>query len=172
MPSTLTTEDRLQIQDLVSAYAWALDTGDVQGFVDCFASNGALIWDAFEEPDRWDGSEALRAFATGIQSRPESAGRQHHVSNLRVVGSDAGAQGSCYVTVTLREADGTVRTHVAGYYEDTYCLEEGRWHIATRTIRDWSGTVLGKFAGQTGARVARQRPAALAALRAGIAPKK
>ena len=51
-----------------------------------------------------------------------------------------------------------------GWYQDRYVREGGRWKISQRVIRDWSGPVLGRFAGQTGERVSRPRPEALNAL--------
>ena len=45
-----------------------------------------------------------------------------------------------------------------GYYEDAFRWERGRWRLAERVIRDWSGPVLARFAGQTGAREARVKP--------------
>jgi hypothetical protein len=54
-----------------------------------------------------------------------------------------------------------------GYYEDAFCREDGRWCISERHIRDWSGPILGNFAGQSGARVARPLPPQLAGILAG-----
>ncbi len=36
-------EDRIAIQDLIARYAWALDTGDVEGVVGCFTPNGEVL---------------------------------------------------------------------------------------------------------------------------------
>ena len=164
MPLVLTPADRLDIYELISACAWALDTADVTGFVACFSSEGALVWDSFETPLLWNGHAELRQFIEGLRDLPESAGRQHFVGNIRIRGEVNGAQASAYVLVTLREANGTVRTHVAGYYDDDFCVENGAWRIRRRTIRDWCGPVLARFAGQTGEPVRRKRPAALDAL--------
>ena len=38
----------------------------------------------------------------------------------------------------------------------TACSEDGHWRFSRRIIRDWSGPVLARFAGQDGARSARQ----------------
>jgi hypothetical protein len=57
MPSAgpLTTEDRIAINDLLAAYAWALDTGDVDALVACFTLDAVVIEEVFETPDRWEG---------------------------------------------------------------------------------------------------------------------
>lgn len=164
MSTSFTAADRLEIHELTARYAWSLDTGDVEGFVDCFCRDGELVWDAFETEGRWRGATALRGFIGYFLQRPESAGRQHHVSNLIVTPTTAGATAKCYVAVTLRADPGPHLLNVMGYYEDVLRKEEGRWRFATRHIRDWSGPVLARFAGQQGVRIARPLPPPLAEL--------
>ena len=161
MADRISTTDQLAIRDVISRYAWALDTGDVEGFVACFASDGVLVWDAFEEPTVWQGHDALRHFASYFRDLPSSAGRQHHVTNTIITPSDAGAQAKSYAAVALRQGHGPHALHVMGYYEDSLRLENGEWCLAERVIRDWSGPVLANFAGQSGERDARARPAPL-----------
>lgn len=162
MAQPLSTDDQLAIRDVISRYAWALDTGDVAGFVACFCSDGALIWDVFEAPEEWRGTEALRHFATFFRDLPSSAGRQHHVTNTLITPSENGARAVSYAAVALRQGDGPHLLNVMGYYEDLFRHEAGQWRLAERIIRDWSGPVLKAFAGQTGERVARPKPAPLA----------
>jgi hypothetical protein len=162
MTGTLTADDRLAIRDTIARYAWALDTGDVEGFVGCFCRDGALVWDAFENPERWQGSDALRHFAEFFRSLPSSAGRQHHVSNTLIDSCREGARSRSYVAVALRQGDGPHLLNVMGYYEDLFRREDGHWRLAERVIRDWSGPILRGIAGQTGHRVARPRPPQLA----------
>lgn len=165
MTRVLSVEDRIAIQDVVSRYAWALDTGDVEGFVACFASDGELVWDTFERPEAWRGPEALRHFAAFLRDQPMSAGRQHHVTNLLIEPASEGARGKAYAAVALRQGDGPHLLHVMGWYEDLYRRENGEWRLARRIIRDWSGPVLSSFAGQSGERIARTLPPPLAGLR-------
>ena len=158
----LGADDRLAILEVIARYAWALDTGDVEGFAGCFCREGVLMWDAFETADRWQGQAALRHFAEFFRGLPTSAGRQHHVSNTLITARGEGAQARSYVAVAVRPGDGPHLLSVMGYYEDQFILEDGRWLLAERIIRDWSGPVLGRFAGQSGERIARPRPAPLA----------
>jgi hypothetical protein len=164
MPDALSTQDRLDIQQLIARYAWALDTGDVDAFVRCFTGDGELRWDAFDTPLRWSGAGELRYFIEGLRSLPDSAGRQHHVSNLLVEPVGDGARARAFVMVTLRRADGSLAAHVAGYYEDELAVEAGEWRIRRRTIRDWAGPVLSRFEGQPREAARRPMPAPLAAL--------
>jgi 3-phenylpropionate/cinnamic acid dioxygenase small subunit len=161
---SLSSEDRREIQDVIHRYAWALDTGDVERFVDCFHPDGVLIWDAFETPDRYEGAEALCRFATILRDLPTSAGRQHMVGNTLIEGEGDEARASSYVVVFSRQGEGPHLVGVMGWYEDVFRRSDLGWRIRERVIRDWSGPVLARFAGQSGARVARPRPAALAAL--------
>jgi len=161
MHDSLDLIDQLAIRDVISRYAWALDTGDVEALVACFCSDGALVWDAFETLDRWQGHTALRHFACFFRDLPSSAGRQHHVTNTLITPGEDGARAKSYVAVALRQGDGPHLLHVMGYYEDRFRRERGEWRIAERTIRDWSGPVLKNFAGQSGERVSRPRPAPL-----------
>ena len=162
MLQPLSVSDQLAIRDVIAHYAWALDTGDVERFVSCFCSDGALIWDAFEEPMRWEGTEALRHFAAYFRDLPTSAGRQHHVTNILIEACEDGARGRSYAAVAVRQGDGPHLLNVMGYYEDRFRLEHGQWRLAQRIIRDWSGPVLASFAGQTGERVGRPIPPPLA----------
>jgi hypothetical protein len=162
--SALSSSDRQEIQELTARYAWSLDTGDEDAFVACFSSEGELVWDVFETEGRWRGAPALRRFIAYFRQRPESAGRQHHVSNLVVTPSGAGARARSYVAVALRRAEGPHVLNVMGYYEDELQRENGQWLFGRRCIRDWSGPVLARFAGQDGARSSRPLPDALAGL--------
>lgn len=164
MTLALSAADRLEIQELTARYAWCLDTGDEEGFAACFCRDGELVWDVFETEGRWRGAPALRRFIGYFRQRPESAGRQHHVSNLLVTPAATGARARSYVAVTLRCAPGPHLVNVVGYYEDDLQQEDGRWLLARRCIRDWSGPVLARFAGQDGLRSARPLPEALAGL--------
>lgn len=163
--------DRLEIHELAARYAWSLDTGDEAGFVDCFCRDGELVWDVFETEGRWRGADALRRFIAYFRGRPESAGRQHHVTNLIVAPTADGATATCYVAVALRREPGPHALHVMGYYEDALRREQGRWRFQRRVIRDWNGPVLSRFAGQDGRRAARPLPPPLAELWATQSPR-
>jgi hypothetical protein len=158
MTEAVSLADQAAIRDVISRCAWALDTGDVDGFVDCFCRHGALVWDVFETTERWDGEAALRHFAQFFRAQPTSAGRQHHVTNTIVTATERGPVAMSYVAVALRQSHGPHLLNVMGYYEDQFARDERGWRLAERTIRDWSGPVMGRFAGQTGERVARPRP--------------
>jgi hypothetical protein len=159
--AALTAADRADIHELLARYAWSLDTGDEEGFVSCFMPDAELLWDVFDTPGSWRGHAALRRFIAHLRSRPESAGRQHHVGNVIITATASGAEVRSYVMVALGTEDGPHRLHVMGYYHDT-CVRHGDgWRLSRRVIRDWRGPVLKNFAGQSGQRQGRPRPPAL-----------
>ena len=160
----LSADDQLAIRDVIARYCWSLDTGDVEGLVSCFASDGVLVWDAFDVPLQWQGAAALRHFASFLRDQPATAGRQHHVTNVLLEADGDGARGKAFVAVAMRQGEGPHRLNVMGWYEDHFRRENGQWKLARRTIRDWSGPVLAGIAGQTGEREARPLPPPLAGL--------
>jgi hypothetical protein len=161
----LSAIDRIEIHERLARYAWALDTGDVEAFVECFHPEGELLWDSFAEPASWRGATRLRGFAEYFRALPESAGRQHHVTNIVIDALDDGARVRSYVAVALRQPEGAVALTVLGHYDDWLARgDDSAWRFQQRAIRDWAGPVLGRFAGQGGGRSVRERPAALAAL--------
>jgi len=165
MTGGLSAEDREQIRDTVARYAWALDTGDIEGFVECFTPDGVLVWDSFATPGEWQGAENLRAFVTFLVALPTTAGRQHHVSNIVIEGDAQEARVKAYVSVIVRQPEGGSHpVTVLGWYDDTFRRGEQGWKIARRVIRDWSGPVLARLAGQNGERDARPMPAVLAGI--------
>lgn len=164
MPASLSAEDREQIRDVVARYAWALDTGDVDGFTGCFQPDGVLVWDAFETPSEWRGVDNLRAFASFLAGLPTTAGRQHHVSNIVIEGNATEARVKAYVSVIVRQPEGAHPVTVLGWYEDVMRPSAGGWKIARRVIRDWAGPVLAGLAGQTGEREGRPMPPVLAGI--------
>jgi len=88
-PSTTPSlEDRIAIQDLIARYAWALDTGDIDAVANCFTVDGVVIEEVFEDPDRWEGRDGVRALAEHYRTSAGFPGRQHHVSQSIVTGDN------------------------------------------------------------------------------------
>ncbi len=108
----LAIEDRLAIQDLIAAYAWALDTGDVEGLVACFTPDTRMVEEVFEDPDIWEGHDGIRRPRSGITStRPDFPGRQHHVTQVQYFPKDTGHRLLCapFAFVTRVQGRAAVR---------------------------------------------------------------
>lgn len=155
----LSVEDRLALEDLIAAYAWALDTGDIDALVACFTPDALLIEEVFEEPDVWEGHEGIRALATHYANSAGFPGRQHHTSQLQFFPQ---ADDSCHMRsfafVTECHGEPPYTLRFAGYYDDIAVKEaDGRWLFGKRTIRLWDGAILSRFPGR-GEWTPRKRP--------------
>src|SRR5579859_1571887 len=79
----LTTQDRLDILELFARYAWAFDSGDVEGFLDCFAPQA--VYD-LPRGRRYIGREQIRTYIEPATQNTNMIGRQHHVDQIMVEG--------------------------------------------------------------------------------------
>jgi hypothetical protein len=162
MAATLAIEDRLALQDLMAAYSWALDTGDVEGLVACFTQDAHMVEEVFEDPDIWAGHDGIRKLAQHYFNAPGFPGRQHHVTQVQYFPHDAnmvGMRGFAFVTECNGEPPYLLR--FTGYYEDLAVRSaDGRWRFKSRTVRLWDGPVLKNFPGR-GQWVPRKRPDSL-----------
>jgi ketosteroid isomerase-like protein len=154
---SLTTDDRIAIQDLLAEYSWALDTGNVDALVACFTPDAVVIEEVFEEPDRWEGQKNIRRFAEHFRTVPNFPGRQHHTSQLVVEGDASQCSARSFVFVTECRGEPPYVLRFTGYYDDALTHVRGRWLFKKRIIRLWDGEVLARFPGG-GKRIARRRP--------------
>ena len=86
MNTNLAIADRLAIQDLLTAYSWALDTGDTEGLAKLFTADARFVEEVFEEPDIWEGRDAIRKLSEHYINVPNFPGRQHQGRNHPTVG--------------------------------------------------------------------------------------
>lgn len=159
--SPLTIKDRIEINDLMAAYAWALDTGDVDSLVACFTPDAVVIEEVFEEPDRWEGAAGIRRLGEHFRSVPNFPGRQHHISQLVVKGDARRCSARSFVFVTECRGEPPYVLRFTGHYEDKLVKARGHWLFKERIIRLWDGPVLARFPGR-GQRTPRKRPPELA----------
>jgi hypothetical protein len=161
MPS-LPIEDRIALQDLIAAYSWALDTGDVDALVACFTPDARMVEEVFDEPDIWEGHAGIRGIAEHYRNAPGFPGRQHHVTQVQYMPQE---DGSCtmrsFAFVTECEGEPPYLLRFAGWYDDHAVKgDDGQWRFHRRTVRLWDGEVLSKFPGR-GEWVPRKRPDSL-----------
>ena len=129
----LTASDRLEIQELVARYCWAIDTRDGQGVANTFTPDGF-----FDGGRRFEGREQLIGFGRGDHvppNRPETAA-QHWVTNMVLEGDTTAATAHSYF-VRHSIIDGTPSVARVGYYVDELVKVDGRWLFKSRTYRDW-----------------------------------
>jgi hypothetical protein len=153
----LSIADRLAIHELLARYAWALDTGDSDALVACFAPNAVVIEEVFEDADVWEGHEGVRRMMAHYASAPGFPGRQHHVSQTIIEGEATHACVRSFAMVTECHGEPPYLLRFAGYYLDQVVHLDFRWLFAERRIRLWDGEVLKRFPGH-GHWVPRRRP--------------
>jgi hypothetical protein len=154
----LSPEERFAIKDLMARYAWALDTGDIEAFVDCFSPDGAMIEEVFEEPDIWEGREGILRLAEHYRRIPNFPGRQHYCANTLVTPLPNGrVHARSFALVTECQGEPPYKLRFCGYYDDELVKLDGRWRFHKRVVRMWDGAVLHRFPGH-GDYVPRKRP--------------
>lgn len=158
MHKPFTPEDRFAIKDLLARYGWALDTGDVDAFVACFAPDGVMIEEVFEDPDVWQGRDGIRRLAEHYRGIANFPGRQHFAANILVTPTaEDRAQVRSFALVTECQGEPPYKLRFCGYYDDEIVRLDGQWHFARRVVRLWDGEVLKRFPGR-GAFMPRTRP--------------
>jgi len=158
----LSVQDRFAIEDLISAYSWALDTGDVDGLVSCFTKDAIMMEEVFEDPDIWHGHEGIRGIAEHYRNAPGFPGRQHHVTQKQFMPQDDGSVNMrSFAFVTECEGEPPYLLRFTGWYDDKVVKDtDGQWRFKRRTVRLWDGVVLKNFPGH-GEWKPRKRPESL-----------
>jgi hypothetical protein len=125
-------EDRFQIQDLVSRYAFFVDSFMTREWVDVFTPDAVLDESAFGM-GRYEGHDALLGYAEAIARRVEHL--IHVMSNHLIWESTADtARGTCFAIVeSMQKTGARARYHVK--YEDEYKKIDGKWLIHRRILR-------------------------------------
>ncbi len=131
---SLTWEDRLEIRELVARYDHAIDSGDAEGWIECFTEDG--VWDG---GPRVEGRAALLAFARSLPTDPDFAvfrGARHFVTNFLIDGDGDGDEARLRCdNLMLRPRAGGVEALAGADYDDRLRRVDGRWLFASRRTR-------------------------------------
>jgi len=124
-------DDRQMISDLFVRYTTALDAGDVETIVGCFAEDGVL-----ESPvvGVYAGHQAVRAFAERF-ARFRASGSQlrHFISNLAVQVDGDAAHATCYL-LNIITRDGKTELMPPGRYDCRLAKVAGVWRFTHRLV--------------------------------------
>jgi hypothetical protein len=122
--TSLTADDRVQIQQLTTRFGYTLDTG---------AGDGAMFADLFTEDGVFGAAKGRAQLTAMARSRDEGTGNRHFVSNPIIRAAGNGATGTQYEVVFAVGKDGNQSTIVrTGRYEDTYTKTAAGWRIQKR----------------------------------------
>ena len=123
--------DRIEINDLFVRYVTALDAGDVESIVGCFAEDGAL-----ESPvvGVYAGRDKIREFAVRFASFHERGTQlRHFLANLAVQVDGDRAHATCYLlTIMTRNGQSTMRP--PGRYDCQLVRVNGGWVFKHRLV--------------------------------------
>ena len=129
--------DRIEIQQLIARYAYALDTGGRNGYdyADLFTPDGVFVGMNQGETGRlYRGRDTLAALARGGPRNPNYV--SHYITNVVLEATPEGARGTAVrdhrrlSALTERQS---AWTH-GGIYEDTYVKTPDGWRFKTRVF--------------------------------------
>jgi SnoaL-like domain len=117
---------------------WSMDTGDIEGVVATFTSDG-VVKDVTGK--RWDAAVGgARGFATHFLTRPNRRGGQHHVQHLFVEHAKEGGYRvtSYWVSIQWNYESDAKFIRAMGSYIDTCVKVNGHWRIKEKIIDPWN----------------------------------
>jgi hypothetical protein len=134
----LTPSDYIEIQQLVSRYGYALDSGAPEGtgneYAGLFTADGTFVGPGI--PDNTVGREKLGALAKippGSRTRRGPTYVSHFLMNHLIEPSPEGATGKVYLLVVNFGRNGAPNTlMMGGHYEDVYARTPEGWRFKRR----------------------------------------
>ena len=133
----LSVQDRLDIHEMMTRYAWSLDQADLEAFLDLFAPDG--VWQTING-DRGQGRDGVRRLITPFFDRPDHAGTQHHITAITLEGEGDRANSRSYFSMIRWDGSTGARfVTMTGWYEDRLVKLNGAWLFQERVIRRWFG---------------------------------
>jgi uncharacterized protein (TIGR02246 family) len=125
-------EDRIAIDDLVSAYCLAIDERDFGRFLSLFIEDAVLRHE--DGVMRLEGLAAIREYYT---QRFAGYGMTFHTPHSRLVGFVSPDEATGVVTGHAEMSEGGELVLAAIRYTDRYRRLDGRWRFAERVLGFW-----------------------------------
>lgn len=126
---------QLALQNLISRYVWALDTGDVEGVCQVF-THDAVVQDT--SGNRYEGIDAIRGYFSMLTKLPVFRGRQHHIDHCLFAPEGAGVRCRAYWTVTQWITMQNLKElAVVGHSSDLFVVHGGEWRFRERLLHYW-----------------------------------
>ncbi len=125
---TISIEDQLSIQDLISRQNCLLDNGNIEAWLETWADDGILE----ATYGRATGKHELKELMTNLYEDFMSD-KKHITSNLVIDGNESTASCSSYLTVF--EAKKTPSVVASGTYYDEFKKINGKWKFVLRHLK-------------------------------------
>ncbi|MFD4605735.1 nuclear transport factor 2 family protein [Streptomyces sp. NPDC058464] len=125
----LSVEDRLDIQELFAKYAWALDTGDLEGYLACFTEDGYLV---SVNGEKQRGREAIVKEITELWYGRGNAfkGRQHLVNHFLLTPEGEGVRARAFFFIPQFSVDYMTNILFGIGTWDNFCVkQDGEWRF-------------------------------------------
>ena len=125
---TVSFEDYVEIRSLTARYNLAADTGDLDGYVDCFTPDGVFV---IEGLVRLQGPDALKAMIGAL------AFHTHHTTTDPVitVDGDRASQSCSFVLYGRTDQSNTMSILTTSRYTDQLVRTERGWRFSERVSR-------------------------------------
>lgn len=127
---------RAEILSLINRYSLALDSGDLDGFLDLFAD---AVW-TFDEGEPNRGREELfKNVVSRVIIYDDGTPRTRHLStNIELeIDEDAGRAKCQRYVMVYQQTDGfPLQAIYSGRYLDEFTRQDGSWQYSSCTIRD------------------------------------
>jgi uncharacterized protein (TIGR02246 family) len=133
-PGEPAPEDRIVMEDLMRAYATALDLGDVPAMQAVFWPDATLVSGALGP---LHGPDGVRAFLLNSIRQPGFAGRQHRIHPLTFEAAGETWRAFSYWTVETWHEGARPAVVALGYYEDAFARRGGEWRFLRKRIARW-----------------------------------
>jgi hypothetical protein len=129
----LSLEDRREIDDLYIQYCYAINNGDVDGWVACFARDGVFVPSFGPVRGEFRGSRQLGEFAANAERHTTT---RHWNANVFPWTDEEPVSSTCYgIVLDYSRPEPLVMVHVV--YHDLLVREGGRWRfLERRPVRD------------------------------------
>ena len=124
----LSTEDKLEIQELSSRFAFFLDTHDVDGWIGTFTEDGV-----FETTyGTFDGPDEIRDFIVKHIAAGKEDGKRHAMTNFVIEGDGDEAHMRSYVVKF--EVEKSPGVNASGLYVDDLVRTADGWRFKRRNL--------------------------------------
>lgn len=131
-------EDRVEIEERMARYCWTLDTGDFEGYADCFTEDG---WLEHWPQGKCVGREGLRRATESLwYDKPDHyLGRQHRITNIIMTPEGDGVRIKAHWSILQHDVN-TFENRVFGLGTwDTLAVRcnDGEWRFASVYVDIW-----------------------------------
>ncbi|HWW63840.1 MAG TPA: nuclear transport factor 2 family protein [Sphingomonadaceae bacterium] len=142
--------DRLRIMDAMARYSWAIDSGDLSAYLNCFTSDGVLRHPLADgSPGVFVGREGVEKFIGNGFSRRETQtyGHQHQFNAIRLEKEADAIRVQAYCMIFRHDFHRQYWPRGAswrmGTWHALFRREDGQWRIADLDVRMWTDTAFG-----------------------------